>query len=140
MEGLIPVLTMLLCFDSIRLYPFCAFSILCEKGFSTFRRTVFCRTNILISKQHIYFFKWLCDIYQIWLCDISTAWVLSNVLVAIICWCERHCDVLHGMHSPLVAFHLTFRRFCLCLILLISLIPLKTINTPSQKSVNDNCT
>ena len=28
----------------------------------------------------------------------SFVWVLSNVVVAIICWDERHRDVLHGMH------------------------------------------
>ena len=39
----------------------------------------------------------------------SFVWALSNVVAAIICWDERHRDVLHGMHSPLVTFGLTFR-------------------------------
>ena len=34
----------------------------------------------------------------------SFVWVFSNVVVALICWHERHGDVLYGMHSPVVAF------------------------------------
>ena len=32
--------------------------------------------------------------------SFSFVWVLSNVVVAIICWDERHRDVLHGTHFP----------------------------------------
>ena len=39
--------------------------------------------------------------------NFSFVWVLSNVVVAIICWHERHCDVLHEMNFLLVAFCLT---------------------------------
>ena len=38
--------------------------------------------------------------------------MLSIVVVAIICWNERH-DVLHGMYSPLVQFRLICRSFWL---------------------------
>ena len=35
--------------------------------------------------------------------------MLSNTVVAIICWHERHRHLLHGMHFPLVTFCLLFR-------------------------------
>ena len=37
-------------------------------------------------------------------------------MVTIICWQERDRDVLDGIHSPSVAYCLTFRGFLLCLI------------------------
>ena len=46
-------------------------------------------------------------------------WVLSNVAVGIICWNERDGDVLHRMHSFLITFFLTFRNFCLCVIIFV---------------------
>ena len=42
--------------------------------------------------------------------------MLWNILFAIICWHERHCDVLRGMHSSLITFCLTFRSVWLWLI------------------------
>ena len=38
--------------------------------------------------------------------------MLPNVVVAISCWYERHCDVLREVHSPLVVFCLTIKSFC----------------------------
>ena len=46
-------------------------------------------------------------------------WALANVVVAVICWHERHCDVLHGIHSPLIAFCFTWRSFWLSLIVFV---------------------
>ena len=48
--------------------------------------------------------------------------MLSNVVVAIICWDARHRDILHGMHSPLVAFCLIFSSFWLFLIVSVPMI------------------
>ena len=84
-------------YASIVLYPFCGCSVLCEKGSPTIQNTVFCRADILISKQHSY------------------SCYFSNVVVGTICWYERHGDALHGIHSPLVTFCLTFSGFWLIL-------------------------
>ena len=46
-------------------------------------------------------------------------------MVAIICWDETYRDVLHGMHSYLVAFCLIFRSFWLPLIVSVPMICLK---------------
>ena len=51
--------------------------------------------------------------------------MLSNVVVALICWHERRGDVLYGMHSPVVAFCLTFRILLLCLIVYV---PISCLN------------
>ena len=48
--------------------------------------------------------------------------VLSNVVIALICWHDRHRDVSHGVHSPLVAFSLTFRSVWLGLIVFVPMI------------------
>ena len=47
--------------------------------------------------------------------------------IAIICWHERHRDVLHGMPSPLFAFCLIFRSFWLCLIVFVPMICLNDV-------------
>ena len=47
--------------------------------------------------------------------------------VAIICWHERHGDLLHGMYSPLVAFCLNFTSFWLSLIVFVPMICLYDI-------------
>ena len=67
--------------------------------------------------------------------NFSFVWVLSNVVVAIICWHERHCDVLHGMHFLLVAFCLTFSSFWLCLIVFLPMICFKDVFL--QKAMTD---
>ena len=54
--------------------------------------------------------------------NISFIWVLSNVVVVIICWHEKYRDILHGMHSPLVAFCFAFSSFWLCLIVFVPMI------------------
>ena len=59
--------------------------------------------------------------------NFSFVWALANIVVATICWLERHRDVLHGMHSPLVAFCLTFRSFWLSLIVFLSMICLNDV-------------
>ena len=53
--------------------------------------------------------------------------MLSNVLVVISCWHERHRDVLHGMHSPLATFCLTFKYFWLWLMVIVPIICLKDV-------------
>ena len=53
--------------------------------------------------------------------------VLSNVVIALICWHDRHRDVLHGMHSPLVTFSLTFESVWLCLIVFVPMICLNDV-------------
>ena len=63
----------------------------------------------------------------LYMLNFSFVWMLSNVVVAIICWHERHPDVLHGMHSPLVTFCFTFRSFWLWMILLVPMISLKDV-------------
>ena len=40
---------------------------------------------------------------------------------------ERHRDVLHGMHSPIVAVWLTFRSFWQCLIVFVQMICLNDV-------------
>ena len=77
---------------------------------------------MLINKSHSYFYKKLCDILNFFF-----VCVLSNTVVAIICWHERHRDVLHGMHSPLVTFCLTFSSFWLCLIVFVPMICLNDV-------------
>ena len=57
----------------------------------------------------------------------SFVWVLANVVVAIICWHKRYRHVLHGIHSPLVAFCLAFRSFWLSLIVFVPLICLNDV-------------
>ena len=59
--------------------------------------------------------------------NFSFVWMLSNVVVAIICWYERHGDILHGMHSPLVTLFLTFRGSWLCLIMFVPMISLNDV-------------
>ena len=53
--------------------------------------------------------------------------MLPHVVVANIFWYEGHHDVLHGMHSPLVAFCLTFRSFWMCLIVYVPIIYLNNV-------------
>ena len=43
--------------------------------------------------------------------NFSFVWIFSDVADAISFWHERHRDVLHGMHSPLVTFCLTSEAF-----------------------------
>ena len=50
----------------------------------------------------------------------------SNVVTAI-CWHEKHPDLLRGMHSPLVAFSLTFRSFSLSLTVFVPMICLNDV-------------
>ena len=59
--------------------------------------------------------------------NFSFVMVLSNVAIALICWHDRHRDVLHGMHSPLVTFSLTFRSVWLCLIVFVPMIFLNDV-------------
>ena len=59
--------------------------------------------------------------------NFSFVMVLSNVVIALICWHDRHRDVLHGMHSPLVTFSLTFRSVWLCLIVFVPMIFLNDV-------------
>ena len=59
--------------------------------------------------------------------NFSFIWLLSNVAFAIIPGHERHRDVLYIMHSPLVAFYLTFRSFWLWLIVFIAMICLNDV-------------
>ena len=54
--------------------------------------------------------------------------------IAIICWHEKHLDVLHVIHSPLVTFCLTFKlqltfclTFCLWLIVFVAMISLNDV-------------
>ena len=53
--------------------------------------------------------------------------MLENVAVEIICWHEKHIDVLHGMHFRSVAFCLTFRSFWLSLIVFVPMIYLNDV-------------
>lgn len=61
--------------------------------------------------------------------------VLPNVVVAVTCWHKRHRDLLQGMHSPLVAFYLTFRSSSLCLIVFLPTICLNGVFL--RKAVTD---
>ena len=64
---------------------------------------------------------------MIYILIFSFVWVLANVMVAIICWNERHRYVLHRMHSPLVAFCLTVRCFWCSLIVFVPMIFLNNV-------------
>lgn len=61
--------------------------------------------------------------------------VLPNVVVAVTCWHKRHRDLLQGIHSPLVAFYLTFRSSSLCLIVFLPTICLNGVFL--RKAVTD---
>ena len=104
MEGVVPVVEMLACFDSVRVL--CILSVVVVQSFVIFgfRLLTYCilQSRHSNSKRQSYFYKKLCDIHQFF----SFVCVLSNVVVDIICRHERHCDVLHGTHSPLVIFFL----------------------------------
>ena len=104
MEGVVPFVEMLACFDSVRVL--CILSVVVIQSFviRDFRLLISCilQSRHSNSKWQSYFYKKVCDIHQFF----SFVCVLSNVVVDIICWHERHCDVLHGMHSPLVIFSL----------------------------------
>ena len=86
------------------------------KGVSDFVPYCILRGDILISKYYSY-------LETLWyILNFSFVWVHENVVVATICWHERHRDVLHWMHSPSVAFSLTFRSFSLSLIVFVPMI------------------
>ena len=53
--------------------------------------------------------------------------MLENVVVEIICWHEKHRNVLHEMRSSLVTFCLVFRRFCLPPIVFVPMICLNDV-------------
>ena len=55
-------------------------------------------------------------------------------VVAIICWNEKHRDVLHGINFPLFTFCLTFRSFWLWVIVFVPMICLNHLFL--QKAVN----
>ena len=59
--------------------------------------------------------------------NFSFVWILWNVAVAIICWHERHRDILHGVRFLLVTFCLNFRSFWLWLIVLVPTISLNNV-------------
>ena len=99
------------------LYPFCGGSILCEKVFLTFRHTVFYRGDVLISNHIVTFTR----NFVIYMKILLFFWMLSNIEVRSSCWHESDRDVLHGMHSPLVIFCLTFKWFWLWLIVFVSM-------------------
>ena len=64
---------------------------------------------------------------MLYMLNFSFVWMLSNIVAAIICWYEGHRDVLHGMHSPLVTFCLTFRGSWLWLIMFVPMISLNDV-------------
>ena len=53
--------------------------------------------------------------------------MLENVVVEIICWHEKHRNVLHGMRSRLVTFCLAFKSFWLPLIVFVPVICLNDV-------------
>ena len=55
-------------------------------------------------------------------------------VVAIICWNEKHRDVLHGINFPLVTFCLTFRSFWLWVIVFVPMFCLNDLFL--QKAMN----
>ena len=59
--------------------------------------------------------------------NISFVWVLSNDVVAIIYCRERHHRIFQGVHSSKVAFCLTFRSFCLSLVVCTPMIYLNNV-------------
>ena len=53
--------------------------------------------------------------------------MLADVVIAIICWHEKHRNVLYGMRSRLVPFCLAFRSFWLPVIVLVPMIYLNDV-------------
>ena len=98
---------MLTCFDSVR--AFYIRSVIVQ----SYVRRAFRLSDIVNFEE-----QKLCDIRSIFV------WVFANVVIAIICWQERHRD---GMHSALVAFFLTFRSFWLSLIIFVPFICLNDV-------------
>ena len=102
------------------------FSILSEKEFPFHQGTVFFREDILI--HNIVAFRGNFVLYIICsLLGCCQCFQYFHVVVAVICWHERHHDILHGKHSPLIKWCFIFRSFWLCLIVFLPMSYVKDI-------------
>ena len=124
MDNVIPVIKVFTCFDSVRIFYILSVVVhFYVKGVSDFP-TYYTLQNRHSNQSITYLI--LQEI--LWhMLNFSFVWILSNVVTAIICWYDRYRDVLHGIHSPLVTFCLTFRSFCLWLIVFAPMICLDDV-------------